>query len=320
MKRIILVILICSIQSSLASKDLQSQDEYKWQKVQRGGEVTTFPVTGQVKAEEGALHFQTARVSGRVLSLVNEEGSSVKKGDPLFRITGPECVSIREERRIALKSNLEDLVLAIEQRQKELNIIVSDNECIMVSDSEGVLVKRNLGSGSAFNQGDALAQILEPSKMIIEIEVPEKSAPVISRGTVVNFKIPSLNNFKGKSVVQQVFPLVDEGTRIMKARLKKVHLPVGTKLNSMVFANVSLSSGKECLVVSSTAVTLQDSNSWVIKKSDKLEKIPVVVISNGVDKLMINPAKEGTLNDGDIVATKNVPFLFQELKKNESKN
>lgn len=312
------VICFSFLSHAYAEKNTISED-YKWQQVKAGDEISTFPVTGQVIAEEGALHFQSARVGGRILSLAVEEGSFVKKNATLFHITGPECVSIREEKRIAVKSNLTDLLSTIEQRQKELNIIVTDKGCVMIADSDGILVKRSVNAGSAFNQGDSLAQILESSKLRVEIEVPEKSASIIKTGTVVKFKIPSLNNFKGESTVQQVFPLVDEGTRAMKARLKKISLPAETKLNSMVFAEVALSSGKQCLVVPSTAVTLQDSGSWIIRKTDKVERIPVMIISNQVETLLINPVKDGDLKQNDIIATHDVPFLFQEIKKNERK-
>lgn len=319
MKKIIfLAFLIYS--NLIHAVDLAASQQFRWQKIRLGAEVNSIPVSGQVIAEEGALQFQTARVTGRILALVNEEGSSVKKGDILFRITGPECVSIREEKRIAKASNLQDLLDTIEQRQKELNLIVTATECAIVADSSGVLFKRKVNSGSAFNQGDSLAQILAPSRMRIEIEVPEKSASVISRGTTVNFKIPSLNNFKGSSVVQQVFPLVDEGTHVMKARLQKTDLPPQTKLNSMVFAEIALTSGKKCFIVPNTAITLQDSNSWVLKKNSKVERIPVVIVSNEGDETLINPVQPGALSEKDDIATHNVPFLYQAVKNETLKD
>ncbi len=313
MKNFILIAFTFFSQLALA-KDLADSQQFRWKKLQLGSEVNSIPVTGQVIAEEGALQYQTARVNGRILALVNEEGSTVKKGDVLFKITGPECVSIREEKRIAQASNLQDLIATIEQRQRELNLIISPHDCSIVADSSGVLFKRKVNSGSAFNQGDSLAQILAPSRMRVEIEVPEKSASVIAPGTIVNFKIPSLGSFKGSSVVQQVFPLVDEGTHVMKARLQKINLPPQTKLNSMVFADIALTSGKKCFIVPNTAVTLQDSNSWVLKKGKSIERIPVVVLSDEGDTTLINPVKTGALSEADEVATHNVPFLYQAVK------
>lgn len=319
MKTFITFFLLLISSYSFGSRDITS-DIYRWQSVKKDHLTTTFPVVGQVIAEEGALHFQSARVGGRILSLKTEEGSFVKKGSTIFHITGPECVTIREEKRIALKANLTDLLETIKQRQRELNIKVTDTDCLILADSDGILVKRNVNAGSAFNQGDSLAQILEVSKLRIEIEVPEKSASLIQTGSKVIFKIPSMNNFKSESTIQQVFPLVDEGTRVMKARLKKVALPANTKLNSMVFADVSLSDDALCFIVPLTAVTLQDSASWIIKKGEKIERIPVTILSTQSDRVLINPVKAGDIKEGDLVATQDTPFLFQEIKKMNPKD
>lgn len=316
MKTMMLVLLTVIALDSQAqnTKPLKDREEYRWESVVKGKEVSTFPVTGTVIAEEGALHMQSARISGRVLSLLSEEGEMVNKGQAIFSITGPECVSIREEKRIALNSKLSDLVSSITQRERELNIKISERECLMLSDAKGILVKRAVGSGNSFNNGDVLAQILEPERMRIELEIPERSVSAISKGTKVKFRMPSASEFKGSSVIQQVFPIVEEGTRMMRARLHKADLPPDTKLNSMVFADIELSQNQICLVVPTTAVTFQDNGSWVIRKGTNLERIPVIVLGNDSGKVLVNPIKQGELKEGDVIATYNVPFLYQEVK------
>lgn len=320
MKTLLLVSLMSLNALAITNQDLLKNQEYNWQKVIKKDQVKHLSVTGQVIAEEGALHFQSARVSGRVLSLLNEEGSSVKKGMPLFKITGPECVSLREERRIAQKANLEDLVSSIDQRQGELNIQVTEKDCFIISDADGVLVKRTAGSGNSFSYGDSLAQVLEASNMKIEIEVPEKSAALVSKGSIVSFSIPSLNGFKGQSQVHQVFPIVEEGSRIMKARLQKIPLPKGTKLNSLVFAEIHLPTGKTCFSVPTTAVTLQDNSAWILKKGETLMSIPVNVLGAEKEEMLVMPSDQTLIREGDTIATFNVPFLYQQFKKNSSKS
>jgi multidrug efflux pump subunit AcrA (membrane-fusion protein) len=301
------------------SVPLKDRTEFKWEKVVLGKEVSSFPVPGVVIAEEGALHMQSARIGGRILSLLNEEGGLVKRGVALFTVTGPECVSIRQEKRIAVNSKLEDLVSSIKVREHELNIRVTDNECLVLADAHGVLVKRSVGSGSSFAQGDVLAQILENDRMRIELEVPERSVGAISKGTTVKFRMPSAPGFTGSSVIQQVFPIVEEGSRVMKARLHRANLPPDTKLNSMVFAEIQLSQNHPCLVVPNTAVTFQDNGSWVIvKTANGLERISVLVIGNDGGKDLINPLIKDKLKEGDMIATYNVPFLYQEVKTKHS--
>lgn len=296
---------------------LSQRPEFQWEKVKIGQEVSTFPVTGVVIAEEGALHIQSARIGGRVLSLVNEEGGLVKKGDPIFNIFGPECVSIREEKRIAQNSKLEDLTSSIAQRERELNIKVTEKQCQLLADARGVLVKRSVGSGSSFGQGDILAHVLEPERMRIELEIPERSAGSITKGTVVKFRMPSATGFVGSSVVQQVFPIVEEGTRMMKARLHSSKLPPDTKLNSMVFADIELSQNHTCLVVPKTAVTFQDNNSWVIfRNGNDIERVSVIVVGSENGNTLIRPTVKDKIKADDIVATYNVPFLYQEVKSN----
>ena len=296
-------------------QELSQNKEFNWETIKKVNEVSSFQVTGTVIAEEGALHIQSARVSGRVLSLVNEEGGIVKRGSPLFAITGPECTTLREEKRIALKSKLEELVTSMSQREHELNIRLTNNECLVLADATGILVKRSIGSGNSFNQGDVLAQILEPEKMQVEIEVPERTASSITRGSPVTFRLPSAPAFKGTSQVHQVFPVVEEGSRMMRARLNKAPLPPGTKLNSMVFATIELPQNKQCLSVPETSVTFQDNKAWVLKRGSTLERIPVDVIGSSGSQLLVSATIQSHLQDGDTVATFNVPFLFQELKK-----
>ena len=298
--------------------NLKEDASYKWTVVKEGQQSSTFPATGTIIADEGALHIQSARVTGRVLSLLNEEGGMVKKGHPLFQITGPECISIREEKRIAVNSKLEDLVSSIVAREKELNIKVTEKECFSLADASGVLVKRNVISGNSFSQGDVLAQILEPERMRVEIEIPERSASAITQGTKVKFRMPSAPEFTGSSVIQQVFPIVEEGSRMMKARLHKAPLPPKTKLNSMVFADIELSMNKLCIIVPATASTFQDNGSWVVKKNSTLEPVSVEVLGKTENGVLVRSLGAKKLSDGDTVASHNVPFIYAEIKNQQN--
>lgn len=298
--------------------NLKEDSSYKWTVVKEGQQSSTFPATGTIIADEGALHIQSARVTGRVLSLMSEEGGMVKKGNALFMITGPECISIREEKRIAVNSKLEDLVSSIVAREKELNIKVTDRECFALADASGVLVKRNVMSGNSFTQGDVLAQVLEPERMRVEIEIPERSASTITQGTKVKFRMPSAPEFVGSSVIQQVFPIVEEGSRMMKARLHKAPLPPKTKLNSMVFADIQLTVNKLCIIVPATAITFQDNGSWVVKKTTTLEPVSVEVLGKTENGTLVSAHGSSVLKDGDTVATQNVPFIYAEIKKQQN--
>lgn len=317
------IISICLTSLALTSgastlQELSQRKEFNWETIKQVNEVSNFQVTGSVIAEEGALHIQSARVSGRVVSLVNEEGGAIKRGQPLFKITGPECTTLREEKKIALKSRLEELVTSMSQREHELNIKVTSSDCLVLSDASGILVKRSISSGNSFNQGDVLAQILEPNKMQVEIEIPERSASAITRGTPVSFRLPAAPAFKGTAQIHQVFPVVEEGSRMMRARLAKTSLPGGTKLNSMVFATIELPQNRQCLAVPETSVTFQDNKAWVIKKGTIMERIPVEIIGSSGQQLLVSASGKARLQDGDTIATFNVPFLFQEHKKLQS--
>lgn len=316
--KVLSVLILTLLSSSVFSKPpaaLGADQTYKWEKVKEGQQSSTFPATGMIIADEGALHIQSARVNGRVLSLMSEEGGIVKKGSPLFLITGPECISIREEKRIAINSKLEDLVSSIVARERELNIKVTEKECVSLADASGVLVKRNVISGNSFSQGDVLAQILEPERMRVEIEVPERSASAIVLGTKVKFRMPSAPDFVGESVIKQVFPIVEEGSRMMKARLHRAPLPQKTKLNSMVFADIELMLNKLCIIIPITAVTFQDNHSWVVKKHTSLEMVSVEVVGKTENGLLVRSLTDKGLKDGDTIATHNVPFLYREMKQ-----
>ncbi|MGZ3745262.1 MAG: efflux RND transporter periplasmic adaptor subunit [Pseudobdellovibrionaceae bacterium] len=301
--------LICLLSAMAEAND------YQWQTVKKrstGGGGTS--VTGRVVPQDGALYIESARVQGRVMTIMKREGERVAQGTPLYSISSAECFSLGEEKRVSMSQKLDELIKGVENRETQLGLKLQGNECYVVSAHAGVLTKRNLEAGASFNSGDPLATVLDTNRLTVELDVPERDLAKLKPGQKVQFQFASHPGENYSSVIQTVVPTIDPQTRSAKARLKPVKLPANISLETLIFGSINEGSGELLLEVPSTALIFFRNKRFVVSGGEQNpHPIDVNVINESDSTSAIRPVKTEELHEGDLIATHDAVFLLKKL-------
>lgn len=289
-------------------------DDYRWTSVKTRATFGGVHVTGRVVPKEGGRIVESARVQGRITEIIKREGEKVVVGTPLFAVSSADCVSLSEEMRAAKNQNLKDMLQSTIRRENQLGLKVENENCKIVATHSGVIVKRNLELGQSFNIGDALATIIDISKLAIELDVPENELSAIKNGQMVSFQLSKKGAKKYSAPIEQIVPAIDQASRTVKIRLSPKQMPEGANIEALVFGDVQTQMGSQTLNVPTESLIFNHNKEYVIKKTGELTtKIAVQVISESEDQSAISPEIDGTLLAGDLVATKGALFLFNQI-------
>lgn len=287
-------------------------DDVEWGTVTIGKPQTVLGVSGKIIPQEGALSIESARVQGRIVSILKREGETVNEGDPLFNINSAECLSLHEEKKNAETRGVRELIDATQRREEQLGMKVFDGTCQILATHAGTLMRRQVELGSAFNIGDPLATILDISHLTVELEIPERDLPQVKLGQSVNVRLPGAANQNFRSIIQHILPTIDPVTRTGKVRLANLALPHGTTLDSLVFADVETGNDQRVLKVPAQAVVFHHNRRYVVKKNGS-QSVPVSVeVLNESDHFSsVKPSYDDNLKAGDQIAIKGAIFLLQ---------
>jgi len=285
----------------------------QWATLKTGRLESDLRVPGHVIPQEGALSVESARVSGRVTSILKREGEAVQTADPLFTVSSAECISLAEELRVAESRHLNELIDAAQQREKQLGLHVSDTSCQILATHPGTLIKRQVDLGASFNIGDTLATILDVSSLAVELDVSERDLASVRVGQPVAMELASNPGRILKSSVSHILPTIDPTTRTSKVRLAPIPLPSGTTLDALVFGRINVGSGMQSFDVPTTALVFHNNQQYVIKQGSPLVAIPVDVLSETQTVSAILPTRTDALKIGDHIATSGAIYLFNEI-------
>jgi len=288
--------------------------EVQWGQLRSGRLENELRVPGHVIPQEGALSVESARVSGRITSILKREGEVVNAGDPLFTVSSAECVSLAEELRVAQSRNLKDLIEGSLQREKQLGLHVSADTCQMLATHPGTLIKRQAELGGSFNIGDTLAIILDVKNLAVELDVSERDLALVRVGQTVTMEIASSPNEPLHSHISHILPTIDTTTRTSRVRVASISLPRGTTLDALVFGRINVGSGQQTYEVPTTALVFNQNRQYIIKKASPPQAIPVDVLNETQTTSSILPLSRGALSSGDVIAMTGAIYLFSEIK------
>lgn len=311
--RAILVSLVSVIGVSFAF----AAEDVDWQKPVPSQAKQVLHLTGKIVPQDGALSVLSSRVQGRILSFLKKEGEVVSVGTPLYAISSAECLSIMEERRVADSRGMKDLLEAINRRETQLGLKAAQDGCYLVSNFNGILIKRNEEIGMAFNIGDAMATVVDTKRLTVELEVPEKDISLVRINDVVRVHVSnSERELVGK--VDVVVPSIDPITRTSRIRLKGVPLTGPVSLEALATGDLEVRTGTaSAYQVPTTALVFYKNKNYVLKKKGK-EATPVAVsiVSEIEGKSLVLPLKSQELSINDLVLTKGTLYMFNKMKSN----
>ena len=297
--------------SSIADEPRDTKNFIEVQPVQSSN---TLHVTGRIVPQDGALHIESARVQGRVTSILRREGESVVVGTPLFEVNSADCISLVDEKAIAEERGLTELLESAKRRETQLGVVARAGTCEVLAHFAGVLTKRNIESGSAFNAGDPLVTILDTNKLMVELDVPEQDLNKVMANQVVHLRFPSLPSDVLDTTVQYVVPAIDTATRTLRVKLSPVSLPKGPTLDGLVFGDIETGSNENIFQVATSALVFSHNKQYLVKLTESGPTIIAVqVISESEESSSVRPTKAGELQQGDHIVKRDALFLFHSI-------
>ncbi|OES24442.1 efflux RND transporter periplasmic adaptor subunit [Alteromonas macleodii] len=220
----------------------------------------TLPIDlqGEVTYDETRLTDISLRFDGWIGKLnADFEGRVVKQGEILFTVYSPELLSLQEEYLETFKrskqstaKNQRDALIAA--GRKRLHLWGLSTEQIkwletqgqaqdyvpIFAGRQGVILQKNIVSGSAFRRGEKLLRMADLSVLWIEAFAYEQQLPLIKSGMNASIRLSNIPGREFSAEVMQVDPFLGKNTRTARVRLK-VDNPDG-ELQPGIFANVTL--------------------------------------------------------------------------------
>jgi len=181
---------------------------------------------GITKIDESLLYDITLRYDGFVNRLfANTLYHRVKKSEKLFNIYSQEVANIQEEMILAKELN-PTLFKSLKKRLKLLDI---DSRVInkmsnspiynfdIYSPFSGVIIKKDINSGSYVKKGKSIFQIADLSRLWVIAKVYQKDISFVNIGMLAKIDIEGFKEIESK--VDFIYPTLDKKSKTIDVRL-----------------------------------------------------------------------------------------------------
>jgi Cu(I)/Ag(I) efflux system membrane fusion protein len=240
---------------------------------------------GKVVVDESRLTDVTVKYKGFIGHLyVDRPGQAVRKGQPLFSLYSPELYAAQQEYLIALRSQgaaqatsapdrADYLVGAARQRlllwdltPAQIDRLATGGKAIaevpILSPAAGVVVSKNVVSGSAVEPGMQLFRLAALDQVWVEAEVYESELALLRPGDHGLVSFPYLPGRNLVGTIAFVYPFLDPTSRTGRVRIE-LRNP-GLDLKPDMLANVTLTKSLgERLVAPQDAVLYSGDRTFV---------------------------------------------------------
>ena len=275
---------------------LQQNMGVRLTKVIKRKPIKEIMTTGTIAYDETRISHITLKYDIWVeYSPVTYIGQHVKKNEPVLNVYSPELINAQNEYLNALKTvkvlgkTGEDLLRSSTLRLKTFNI--SDKTISKIKRAgnaidkikipapiSGVITKLNVKHGHYSRKGEMLLEIADLSKVWLIMDIYEKDLPFVSNNQDVFVTIPYDPNAKFTGKIDYIFPVIDQITRTVKARVILHNPKERLKINMMANVKISANLGSDVLAVPSEAVIKTGKRNLVIVKSKDNQFQPKEII------------------------------------------
>ncbi len=240
--------------------------------------------TGTFEANERGRHAVTLKVGGWVEDLyVNAEGDRVRRGQPLLALYSPDLVATQQEYLLALRNrdllgggpDADRLVEAARTRLRLYDISAEQiarletsgevqRTLTLYAPAGGTVVEKQVVEGMQAMPGMKLMEIVDLSRLWLQVDVPEQDLGWVGVGTRAVVRIESAPGDELTGSVEYVYDTLDPMTRTGTARVS-VPNP-GGRIKPGMYATVTLfgAPGEPRPVVPSEAVVRTGDTAAVI--------------------------------------------------------
>lgn len=189
-------------------------------------------LNGKVQVDERKVHSQSSHISGRLEELnIDFIGERVRKGAQVGRVYSPELVTAQEELLEAdrLKADYPQLLDAARSKLSnwkmsdvQIDAILEQGEASgtlpIYADQGGVVLKKKVNEGDYVSRGGILYEVADLSRLWILFDVYEQDISRVEVGSEVTFQVASLPGEEFTSKIDFIDPVIDQKTRVAKAR------------------------------------------------------------------------------------------------------
>lgn len=276
--------------------------------VSSGKAVKALNLTGKIVPDERAIYTQTTHFSGRVEQLkVNFEGEAVQKGQVVAVLYSPELVTAQEELLIAKENQATQPQLLTAAKEKLRNWKLNDGqieqlmnadkvqqEFPLLADYSGTVINLMVEKGDYAKTGKALYEVVDLSKLWVELDIHENNIAWVNEGDEINFSVRALPNQNFSGEVSFIDPVINPQTRVAKARIEIDNAKRILKPEMLVNAEIqsTLASSTDQLIVPKSAVMWTGERSIVYVKTK---------VNNGLHFIMREVELGASLGDAYVI-------------------
>lgn len=210
--------------------------------VERSALRNVIRASGTVTWDETKLVDVSLKVGGFVRDLYADAlGEPVVAGEPLFSVYSPELYAAQVEylealraqtaaRGTSLPGRADGLLRAARTRLRLWDLADADVAALVArgapleavpvrARASGFLVEKNVVAGGAIVAGERLFRIAPLDRVWVDAQVFESDAPLVAVGQKARLHAPTLPADGLDGSVSYLYPVLDPGTRTVRARL-----------------------------------------------------------------------------------------------------
>jgi Cu(I)/Ag(I) efflux system membrane fusion protein len=286
---------------------------------------------GRVEVDERQLADVTLKFEAYVESLlVAETGRAVRAGEPLLRLYSPDLLAAEEEYLEAIRTvgdaDTKPLQLAASRRLRIWGLTdqdlqqlrshgSSEGRMTLRSPAAGVVLEKNVVSGSRVMAGEVLYRIGNLGRVWVQAQFYESEAPFVAVGQPA---VVSLAAIPGEAIdgrISFVAPRVDEKTRALQARVEVANPRLLLKPGMFADVRVERSLGP-VLSIPSASLLISGEHRYVFlqRPEGRLKPVEVMVGTSGGE---FTEVRSG-LEEGDQVVVGPTFLLGSEAQIREA--
>ncbi|HOR26829.1 MAG TPA: efflux RND transporter periplasmic adaptor subunit [Candidatus Sumerlaeota bacterium] len=255
----------------------------------------TFRTVGTVQYDEQSLGTVTTKVEGWVEKVhVQETGTQVHAGDPLFDLYSPQLFSAQEEYLTALRDverssgtaadlartrlrSAEERLRLFDIRDEQIDQLRTTGEISRTmtihADLTGIVIERKVTEGDMLTPGMPAYRIADISTVWVIGRIYESDLPFVRLGQEALMRLDYLPGRTWRGRVTYIYPYLPEGTREVPVRME-FHNP-GYELKPGMYATIHLETTLAAEAVLAPAMAVIDTGerqiAFVAREPGKFE-------------------------------------------------
>ncbi|MFA5508448.1 MAG: efflux RND transporter periplasmic adaptor subunit [Vulcanimicrobiota bacterium] len=193
------------------------------------------------------------------------------------------------------------------ERLEQLGANAQEHNGLVVLSSpiDGTVVERGASRGEAISPGEAVAKVVDSSKVWVWVDLQRSDLDFIDQGDPMELSLVKQPGQTARGYIDYISPQINQETQTLRARVVLTDPPQGFQLGSFVNARVSNGTGNSLPAVPQEAVQFVEGVTVVyIREQEGYKRTPVdlgasvgenLVVAHGVevgDQVVVNSVEQ----------------------------